>query len=80
MLFQILGQRYKKPAKRMFHWWEKMFQIWEFYSFPCDSDDSLLPIATRDLPVNINGAEELHDTTALVCNPFGNLTAGYVKT
>ena len=33
MLFQFLWQRYKKPAKRMFHWWEKMFQIWEFYFF-----------------------------------------------
>ena len=36
-----------------------MFQIWEFDSFPCNSNGSLLPIATCDLTVGIDGVEDL---------------------
>jgi hypothetical protein len=31
----ILLQKYNPPAKRMFHWREKMFQIWESFYFCC---------------------------------------------
>ena len=33
----ILLQKYSPPAKRMFHWREKMFQIWDFFYFCCNT-------------------------------------------